>query len=374
MNSSAIKFHLVALGAGMSSALSIPTLSVFLATELQLQSWKIGTLFSANALSGIVISILIAHFSDRLKSRKHLLLFCISMQICNALLFIFCRRYVVMIAFGALLSAFGSAAVPQLFALAKQTYDNAQFSAVLRAQFSLAWVFGPPLGYWLIQQFGFITLYIVITGVLLFVFLMSTRLPSNPYRPSRAINLPEHSQSMGRNLSYLVVSTILIWTSSALYLIAFPLYLEYQPSLSSDWTGVLYGVAAALEIPVMLLGARFLCRVSKKYQMQVAILCGIIFYAGVIYSRGFDSLLVLQIFNAIFIGLTSIVGLSWFQELLKNQQGLAATLYTNSVSVGVFFAGVMQSLLSYTKSLYTWPTLCLLLAVSYIYIVKIDEI
>lgn len=374
MNIAALRFYLVALGTGLSSALFIPTLSLFLANDLQVLSWQVGTFYSVNALSSIAISFLVAHFSDRISRRKPLLIFCISMLMLNSLLFIFCRHYMLLITLGSLLSACGSAAVPQLFALARQTHSEAQFSAILRAQFSLAWVFGPPLAYWLIQQSGFTFLYTVITSIMFIVLLLSTKLPSSPASPSSTARLPANNQPLGYNLCYLMTTTLLVWTCSALYLIAFPLHLEREPSLSGDWTGILYGVAAALEIPVMLFSAKLLGRFSKKNQMQLAILCGLIFYAGVFFSRSFISLLLLQAFNAIFIAIIATVGLFWFQDLLKNRQGMAATLYTNAVSIGILIAGILQSLFTHATSLIIWPVACMLLVLSFLLLKKIEDI
>ena len=368
-----LRFHLVALGTGLSNALSIPTLSMFLATELQVKSWEIGTFYSINALSSITISLLLAYCSDRINYRKPLLIFCIAMLMFNAFLFIFCRNYILLITLGSLLSACGSATIPQLFALAKLTYCDAQFSAILRAQFSFAWVVGPPLAYWLIKQSGFSTLYTVITAVIFIVLLLSTRLPSSLSLPSNTVELPGYTQPP-HNLCYLMMSTLLIWTCSALDLIAFPLHLDSQPSLTSDWVGVLYAVAAGLEIPAMLLSAKLLRFFGKKCQMQIAMLCGIIFYAGVLLSQNFYSLLVLQIFNAFFIAVSATIGLFWFQDLLKNSQGVAATLYTNAVSVGILIAGVMQSLFTHITPLAIWPVACALLTLSFIFISKTNDV
>jgi len=75
-------------------------------------------------------------------------------------------------------------------------------------------------------------------------------------------------QPLGHNLCFLMFATLLVWSFSALYLIAFPLHLAEQPTLSADWSGVLFGLAAALEIPIMLLSAGMLKRWGKKTQSK----------------------------------------------------------------------------------------------------------
>ncbi|WP_312183216.1 hypothetical protein [Pantoea sp. CTOTU46764] len=50
MKHSTFSLYIVALGAGLSGALFIPTLSLFLAGELNVSAWKIGAFYSVNAL------------------------------------------------------------------------------------------------------------------------------------------------------------------------------------------------------------------------------------------------------------------------------------------------------------------------------------
>lgn len=366
-------FYLVALGAGLSGALFTPTLSLFLAAELHATAWQIGAMYSITALCSIAVSLGLASYSDRLTQRRPLLLFCLSALMFNALLFVFCRDYIWLLTGASLLSAIGSAAVPQLFALARQTRSDNQFSAILRAQFSLAWVFGPPLAFWIVQQQGFTVLYSSTTALLSGVLLLALILPGGaaPPPPSPAQRKP---QPLGRNLTGLILATLLMWSGSALYLIAFPVHLAQWPGLSGSWTGILFGVAAALEIPFMLLSARYLPRWGKKPQMQFAILCGIIFYAGIFFSSSFIALLILQIFNAIFIAVIATVGLFWFQDLLHSRQGLAATLYTNAVLLGVLIAGVLQGVLTSFSPLAIWPAACLLLVMSLLLITKVKHV
>ncbi|WP_343552830.1 sugar efflux transporter [Pantoea sp.] len=374
MKIAVFSFYIVALGAGLSGALFTPTLSLFLASELNVAAWKIGTFYSVNALSSIAISVAIARYSDRLPQRRPLLLCCLAALAFNALLFTFCRDYLLLITLGSLLSACGSAAVPQLFALARQSRSDNGFSAILRAQFSLAWIFGPPLAFWIIHSSGFAWLYSGMLILLVGVTLLALRLPNGEKPISTVASLPAERQPPGRNLIFLMLATLLVWSCSSLYLIGFPLHLAQQSSLSSDWTGVLYGLAAALEIPIMLLSTRMLTRWGKRTQIQFAMLCGIIFYAGIFFSHSFIALMLLQIFNATFIAIIATVGLFWFQDLLQKQQGMAATLYTNAVSIGVLIAGVLQGILTTVSPLAIWPAACMLLVISLLLITKVDNV
>lgn len=52
--------------------------------------------------------------------------------------------------------------------------------------------------------------------------------------------------------------------------------------------------------------------------------------------------MLLQIFNAIFIGIVAGIGMLYFQDLMPGRAGAATTLFTNSISTGVILAGVLQ--------------------------------
>lgn len=53
----------------------------------------------------------------------------------------------------------------------------------------------------------------------------------------------------------------------------------------------------------------------------------------------------LQLFNAIFIGIIAGIGMLYFQDLMPGRPGAATTLFTNSISTGVILAGVLQGAL-----------------------------
>ncbi len=58
--------------------------------------------------------------------------------------------------------------------------------------------------------------------------------------------------------------------------------------------------------------------------------------------------MILQIFNAIFIGIVAGIGMLYFQDLMPGRAGAATTLFTNSISSGVILAGVLQGVLTET--------------------------
>lgn len=80
--------------------------------------------------------------------------------------------------------------------------------------------------------------------------------------------------------------------------------------------------------------------------MVIAVAAGVLFYLGLIFFHSREALLILQLFNAVFIGIVAGIGMLWFQDLMPGRAGSATTLFTNSISTGVILAGVIQGALS----------------------------
>ena len=106
--------------------------------------------------------------------------------------------------------------------------------------------------------------------------------------------------------------------------------------------GILMGTAAGLEIPAMILAGYYVKRWGKRKMMVTAVAAGVLFYIGLILFHDRVALLVLQLFNAVFIGIVAGIGMLWFQDLMPGRAGSATTLFTNSISTGVILAGVIQ--------------------------------
>ena len=57
-------------------------------------------------------------------------------------------------------------------------------------------------------------------------------------------------------------------------------------------------------------------------------------------------LYVLQIFNALFIGIVANIGIIYFQDLLPTRMGVASTLFNNGIICSVILAGIIQGFAS----------------------------
>ncbi|WNN45088.1 sugar efflux transporter [Winslowiella toletana] len=363
-----VAFMAVSFMVGIAGALQAPTLSLFLSREVEVRPFWVGLFYTVNAIAGIAVSLLLAKRSDSRGDRRMLILFCCLMALLNALLFAFNRHYLTLITAGVFLSALASVAMPQIFALAREYADSSarevvMFSSVMRAQLSLAWVIGPPLSFALALNYGFTTMFIVAAA--LFVICLALiwfALPSVPrVEQSPEVLLTQISAWKDKNVRMLFIASMMMWTCNTMYIIDMPLYISSVLGLPERLAGLLMGTAAGLEIPAMLLAGHYVKRFGKRNMMLFAIASGVLFYLGLVLFQSRTMLMVIQIFNAVFIGIIAGIGMLYFQDLMPGRPGAATTLFTNSISTGVILAGILQGALAETWGHYSvyWMTLAL---------------
>ncbi len=346
-------FMLVTFIVSIAGALQAPTLSLFLSKELHAEPFKVGLFFTVNAITGILVSFLLAKRSDKKGDRRNLLMLCCMMAIGNAIVFAFTRSYWLLISLGLLLSAFSTVVMPQIFALAREYADSTSrevvmFSSLMRAQMSLAWVIGPPLSFALALNWGFMTLYLVAAALFLMALcFIRLSLPSVPkIFPEADIARSTVSGWKIPGVRRLFMASVLMWTCNIMYIIDMPLYISSTLGMQEKVAGIFMGTAAGLEIPVMLLAGLMAKRIGKRPLVLVAVFAGVLFYPGMLLFHSFHSMLMLQLLNAIFIGIVAGLVMLWFQDLMPGRAGVATTMFTNSVSTGMIFAGLLQGSVS----------------------------
>lgn len=346
-------FMMVAFMMGIAGALQAPTLSLYLSREVGVQPFWVGLFYTVNAVAGIVVSLGLAKRSDSRGDRRKLIMFCCLMAVGNALLFAFNRHYLTLITCGVLLASIANAAMPQLFALAREYADSSarevvMFSSVMRAQLSLAWVIGPPLAFMLALNYGFTAMFSIAAAIFaISLALIALTLPSvaRVEQPADTVQLPI-SGWKDSNVRMLFIASTLMWTCNTMYIIDMPLWISSSLGLPDSLAGILMGTAAGLEIPAMILAGYYVKRFGKRRMMVTAVAAGVLFYIGLIFFHSHTSLLVLQLFNAVFIGIVAGIGMLWFQDLMPGRAGAATTLFTNSISTGVILAGIIQGALA----------------------------
>ena len=342
---------------GVAGALQSPTLSRFLSFEVGADPRLVGAFYSINALASIIGSYLLAKYSDNKGDRRKIVIFCCLMGLANSLTFAYSRNYYVLITLGVFFAALASAAMPQVFAMAREYAEKSgrnavAFNSLIRAQLSLAWVIGPPLSFALAINYGFTAMYLcamsmfIISMIVVTIFLPPVEKMAVSSFTATELAAANQSIFTNRNVMCLLISTIFMWTANMMYIIDMPIYVEAVLHLSNSLPGGLMGLAAGIEIPIMIIAGYLVPVLGKRNLFFIAIVCGILFYIGMILFKDATMLYILQIFNGLFIGIVANIGIIYFQDLLPTRMGVASTLFNNGIICSVILAGIIQGFVS----------------------------
>lgn len=385
LSSASAAFLMVIFMTGLAGALRVPALSVFLHQEVTNDPLMVGMFYSINSLVAMVLSQIVAHYSDLYPNRKLIIVLSCILQMAGCLLFAFNRDYYVLLIVGTLIFGLGSSVGSQVFALSREyndrlKRDSTMFNSILRAQLSLAWIVGPPLAYYLSAELGFTFMYcaaaVIFAISIAIVVLMLPQYQAQPKSSETDETLREEGVTSNRNsVICLSISCLFIWTCNSMMFINMPVYLTKELGLSEQLAGVMMGTAAGIEIPVMLIAGYCTRFVSKKTMLIIAILAGLSYYLAFYFAQSAWQLVAIQLFNGLFIGILASIGMIYFQDLMPYRMGTATTLFTNVGSASWVIAGplagLMASQFSYQS---TWLLATLFCLVGLLFILPVRKL
>ncbi|EGQ7695955.1 MFS transporter [Vibrio vulnificus] len=362
----AILFVITATIIGLCGAFFYPLTSLFLVEQLNASPMMLSLYMVVAVISSVSVSQVIAGKSDRGWQRKTILLISVSCQLVTVVSFIFIREYWIAIAVVALLGSISGAAFGQLFALGREygdkyVTDSASFVSTMRAGIAIAWVFGPPLAFLLKAAYGFEASFTVAAIVIALSILVIFRGIPNVERNLRVEKEPSRANggwvsSVNPLVFIYCLIIVLAFAANNLYIVSMPLYLSQELKVDANWLGVLFGVAALCEIPVMLWAGKLARRWSALSIMKVGIASGVLFYSAMLVATNYTHLIIAQILNGIFIGTCATLGMVVMQDMMKDKLGTASTLFSNmlqlSMLVSSLSVGIVGELFNYYSSFY----------------------
>jgi SET family sugar efflux transporter-like MFS transporter len=342
---------LVFLAVGISTAVVGPFLSLFLNTEVHAGPVRTTVFLVTAPLSAVVASTLLGRLSDRRAIRRRLLICAAVAGMVGTGLTAFVRDYWVLLGLTATATALAGSMFPQTFAYARQVLvrdDPARAAfgiSALRTVFSLAWVAGPPLAAFLLELGGFRYVYgmaavMYALAGLMAMFWMDEIPVSAPPTLEGAEQSPGHRLDLIRT----TVGFTCLMCPLTLAVQALPLFIRTELGGQVSQAGLILGLCAALEIPLMLGLGALAGRIPVRRLVLGGALCGVLYFGLVALAHDVALLFAGQILNALFIAAVSGVGMSYMQDMLPGQPGRASTLFSNTFPVGAVLAGPMFGL------------------------------
>jgi MFS transporter, SET family, sugar efflux transporter len=347
-----VPLGLIFLASGLSTAVVGPFLALFLSDEVDAGPVKVTVFLVVSPLSGVVMSWLIGRLSDRRPIRRALILGCSAAGLIGCVAIAFVRDYWILMGLAITAIAVAGALFPQSFAYARLvlTRDDPGRAAMgistLRTLFSLAWVAGPPLAAVLIETggfrlvYGFAALTYAIAALVAVFWLVE--IEGVPPVPDDDTDAPAPGRPWSAWLS--TVAFVLMMVPLVLAVQSLPLFLDRELGADVSAAGLILGLCAALEIPLMLGFGWLSTRVPLRTLIVGGAVCGIAYYSLAAVAGAVWILVAGQLLNAIFIAAVSGLGISYMQDMLPREPGRATTLFTNTFPIGAMLAGPMFGL------------------------------
>ena len=344
---------LVFLSVGISTAVVGPFRSLFLSTAVHAGPAKVTFFLIGVPLSGVVASTLLGRLSDRRPIRRRLLIGAAVAGLIGTAVTAFVRDYWILLGLTVTATALAGAMFPQTFAYAHQVLQRdspgraALGISTLRTVFSLAWVAGPPLAAFLLDVGGFRYVYgmaavmYALAALVAVFWLDEVDAPA----PKAADDTADAAPTANRlKLLLTVVAFTLLMCPLTLSVQALPLFVSVDLGRDVADAGLLLGLCAALEIPLMLGLGALTTRVPLRPLVLGGAACGVAYYAVAAATPNVWLLFGAQLLNALFIAAVSGLGISYVQEMLPGQPGRASTLFSNTFPIGAVLAGPLFGL------------------------------
>lgn len=340
----------VSLLTGVGYALAGPFLSLFLIKEVQAGPVAVGAFLLVASLVSMVVSTLLGRLSDARAIRRTLLVVAGVSGGLAWVLFAVLREYWLLLVVAVTVWALASAQIPQMYAYARQLLERSGSTKAplvmsgLRTTMSIAWVGGPPLGALVLAGGGFTGLFAVsaavyVVAVVVILVWLPELGPSAP--PSHEV---AQQSGLRREVVLAAAAFVLLQCATSLGVTAMPLFVTESLGGTTRDAGLVLGLCAALEIPLMLgFGA-----LAVRHNLRVLVLAGgavaLVYYTIMLLTEATWQVMAAQVLHAVVISAVMGLGISYFQDLAPDRPGYASTLFTNTYKTSAMLVGPLLGL------------------------------
>ncbi len=334
----------------LAFAFIMPIMSLFLVSELHTEPALIGLYTSITAIMTIIVSQKLTGLIDKDISSKFLVLLSLTGIMAAALAFTFASKFWHAVAIGCVLMPIASSSIPLILAIIRRYADStgknsAKLNSQMRSSVSFLWIFGPPLAFLSVDQFGFANNFYLSASIAGFVFLWIIFLFQPPVsKQPKVVNKAD--TKLPTPVWFLGVVILLANIANSTYINAMPLYLTQELNLSKSYPGLLMGITAAVEIPVMLLAVNWAHHFGKTFVIKLGFIIGAVFYIGMYLNTSISVFFALQLLNGLFFGIFVGLGITIMQDFAPNAVGKASAFYTNAMLVGTMLGTTTMGIIS----------------------------
>jgi SET family sugar efflux transporter-like MFS transporter len=351
---------------GLATALTNPFLPLFVDRRLGAGPVGLAAFVFLSAGAALAACTVLGRLSDRPPLRRPLLVAAAGCGFAGYGLFALLHSYWLVLAASVGLASIAASMIPQLFACAQVVLKERGGPrlpldiAALRTLFSVAWVAGPPLGALTLRLGGYPGLFAVVAGAYAAAALTALRPFGPPAEPEPALEqptaaapgpsahppAPPNQPADAHRPPFLRAGAafVALQTAAALSVLALPLLLTGSLGADSDSVGLMFSLAAALEIPLMLGLGVLAARMPPRRLVLAGAAAGAGYCAVTAVSTLVWQIAAAQLLSALFVAGTMAVGISYFQDLAPDRAGFATSLYANASRIGSMLAAPLLGL------------------------------
>lgn len=334
----------------LSFAFMLPVMSLFLITELNAPPAYLGIYTTFTSIITIIVSQKLTGLIDRGASSKRLFSFTLCGIAVSAIGFSYAETFWHALLIGCTVMPIASSSIPLILTMVRNYADisgqnSAKLNSQMRSSVSLLWIFGPPLAFISVDKFGFTTnYYLSMTFALIVLFIVTFAL--NAPTTNQLNTKPTLDTALPKQVWFLAFITLLANIGNSTYINGMPLLVTRELELPTSYPGFLFGLTAAVEIPVMLMAVNWAERWGKPTVIRWGFVSALLFYIGMFHVQSMPALLALQVFNGIFFGIFVGLGITIMQDYAPNSIGKASAIYTNAMLVGTMLGTSSMGIIS----------------------------
>jgi len=335
---------------GTSVSITMPYLSLYGTGVIGMSTGAFGVFMAISSLTGVIANTMIANYSDTGMDRKWLILAAMLSSACGYTSYIVFDSFLGLLLSVSFFNGLGAAAMPQMFAYADESAteshsDDKTFAkSTLRSLFSLGFLIGPLIGTMLLAAFSYNGLFLGTTTIFILLsalvyFFLPKRKMAHKTKPK--VQKPTLISEETKRLIFPFFAFILLFSVIAVNSMNTPLLIIHELSGTHTDVGLVVGLSAGLEIPIMLAFGALSQKLSNHSLVMMSCLVGILYFTVLAISTAPWQLIVAQILQATFVAVVLGNGLSYFSDSLPDSAGVAATLYANASTLGRLIGNLM---------------------------------
>ncbi len=330
---------------GLAYSFVGPFMSLFGTQEVGMSNLVFGVFMTITSVAAIVLSTLLAHWSDTRFSRRSMLVLGAVCGTAGYLGYAFVRDVVWLTVIGSVVLGLSSITFSQLFAHAREMLSRSEVSPtetplymnVFRLFFALSWTVGPALASWVNIHYSYRGTFLVAAAV--FGLFLLAVLRFVPHAPPLAGSPGAPPLPLRRALTRPVVlahfiAFVLIFTATTISMSNLPMLVTETLGGNQGHVGIIYSVAPVFELPFMFFFGLLATKGDHGRLIRLSFLLSVVYYAGLCVVDAPWHIYPLQVISAAIVAVTSGIAITFFQNFLPDQVGTATNLYANAMRAG----------------------------------------